>query len=229
MSRTDSISAKLGEKMLSGWTLLNESCWNEECACPLVRSKQGVLMCVSCGYTENADGSVVNEGTVNIKAPQQAAAKNPPVEATKSTISSQSPLGYSTNTDESRTISRDPVASTPSTKVAGAYPNKSILNKPAQSTSSTCKQKLTSTNINTISIPECYGTSQETGARIDLDATRNVLAQTSATILNRLHVCQNELASMDNPVAVRDMAETIQVLVTTLKSVQGAFDDSYSR
>lgn len=48
LQRSSEISSKLGSKMLDGWTLLDIHCPSESCYCPLVKSKQGIMLCVSC-------------------------------------------------------------------------------------------------------------------------------------------------------------------------------------
>ena len=45
------VSAALSEKLLQGWTMLAVECPNPTCACPLVRKKQGPMLCVQCGST----------------------------------------------------------------------------------------------------------------------------------------------------------------------------------
>jgi len=49
LSRMNEVSKKLGEKMMSGWTMLDIHCPADECACPLMRDKSGLMLCVSCG------------------------------------------------------------------------------------------------------------------------------------------------------------------------------------
>lgn len=49
-ARTNDVSAKLGQYMLQGWTLLDRYC--DDCNCPLV-GKQGELLCVACGVDKN--------------------------------------------------------------------------------------------------------------------------------------------------------------------------------
>eukprot|EP00164_Ancoracysta_twista_P012921 GFYU01020440.1.p1 GENE.GFYU01020440.1~~GFYU01020440.1.p1 ORF type:complete len:333 (+),score=94.56 GFYU01020440.1:158-1156(+) len=48
-SRSDSSSALIAQKLLQGWTLLNDYCPNPDCSVPLVRNKEGQMSCVSCG------------------------------------------------------------------------------------------------------------------------------------------------------------------------------------
>jgi len=48
-SNSDAVSAKLGEKMMMGYTLLAAHCPRDSCGCPLVRKKDGPMLCVSCG------------------------------------------------------------------------------------------------------------------------------------------------------------------------------------
>lgn len=60
MERMNRVSALLGQRMLSGWTLTGVNCAEEECACPLVRSRDGKLECVSCNkqYSQTDDGEL---------------------------------------------------------------------------------------------------------------------------------------------------------------------------
>uniref|UniRef100_K3WG22 Uncharacterized protein n=1 Tax=Globisporangium ultimum (strain ATCC 200006 / CBS 805.95 / DAOM BR144) TaxID=431595 RepID=K3WG22_GLOUD len=46
--KRDDASARLGEKMLQGWTLLGLTCPNDGCLTPFVRNKQGQMYCVNC-------------------------------------------------------------------------------------------------------------------------------------------------------------------------------------
>ncbi|TYZ60925.1 hypothetical protein PybrP1_004328 [[Pythium] brassicae (nom. inval.)] len=46
--KRDDASARLGEKMLQGWTLLGATCPMDGCFTPFVRNKQGQMYCVSC-------------------------------------------------------------------------------------------------------------------------------------------------------------------------------------
>ena len=50
-STINDVSAALSEKLLQGWTMLAVECPNPSCACPLVRKKQGPMLCVQCGST----------------------------------------------------------------------------------------------------------------------------------------------------------------------------------
>jgi len=50
-STVNDVSAALSEKLLQGWTMLAVECPNPTCACPLVRKKQGPMLCVQCGST----------------------------------------------------------------------------------------------------------------------------------------------------------------------------------
>lgn len=40
------MSKKIGEKLLHGWTMLNESC--NDCLAPLMKSKKGEKICFGC-------------------------------------------------------------------------------------------------------------------------------------------------------------------------------------
>lgn len=51
-SKDDEISDKLGDYMLKGWTMLDETC---DCQVPLMRSKQGDKICVECKATKKED------------------------------------------------------------------------------------------------------------------------------------------------------------------------------
>lgn len=44
----DQTSGKLAEKLLEGWTMLEECC--PDCLVPLMRPKKGAAVCVSCGF-----------------------------------------------------------------------------------------------------------------------------------------------------------------------------------
>ncbi|OQR97242.1 hypothetical protein ACHHYP_12354 [Achlya hypogyna] len=46
--RRDAASAKMGEKMLQGWTLLGIHCPVPGCLMPLMRSREGQMYCVNC-------------------------------------------------------------------------------------------------------------------------------------------------------------------------------------
>ncbi|KDO16788.1 hypothetical protein SPRG_17725 [Saprolegnia parasitica CBS 223.65] len=46
--KRDAASAKMGEKMLQGWTLLGLHCPVPECLMPLMRSREGQMYCVNC-------------------------------------------------------------------------------------------------------------------------------------------------------------------------------------
>lgn len=50
-NKSDNVSAKLGEKMLQGYALLGQVCPRDGCNCPLVRKRDGPMLCVSCGST----------------------------------------------------------------------------------------------------------------------------------------------------------------------------------
>lgn len=66
MKRLDNLSAKLGAKMLAGWTLLGDSCPREECACPLMKERGATTMlCVNCDSIIVKDGEelrIVQDG-----------------------------------------------------------------------------------------------------------------------------------------------------------------------
>ncbi|GLD99427.1 hypothetical protein PINS_up008146 [Pythium insidiosum] len=47
--RRDQASARLGEKLLQGWTMLATHCPSDDCFTPLMRNKQGQMFCVGCG------------------------------------------------------------------------------------------------------------------------------------------------------------------------------------
>ncbi|KAJ0411012.1 hypothetical protein ATCC90586_003614 [Pythium insidiosum] len=46
--RRDQASARLGEKLLQGWTMLATHCPSDNCFTPLMRNKQGQMFCVGC-------------------------------------------------------------------------------------------------------------------------------------------------------------------------------------
>eukprot|EP00330_Aristerostoma_sp_ATCC50986_P011208 CAMPEP_0114591234 /NCGR_PEP_ID=MMETSP0125-20121206/13333_1 /TAXON_ID=485358 ORGANISM="Aristerostoma sp., Strain ATCC 50986" /NCGR_SAMPLE_ID=MMETSP0125 /ASSEMBLY_ACC=CAM_ASM_000245 /LENGTH=141 /DNA_ID=CAMNT_0001789219 /DNA_START=148 /DNA_END=573 /DNA_ORIENTATION=+ len=45
--KSDLMSKKMGELLLQGWAMLEESC--QECLFPYMRSKAGEIVCVGCG------------------------------------------------------------------------------------------------------------------------------------------------------------------------------------
>lgn len=51
IQKSENVSAKLGEKMMQGYALLGQCCPRDSCDCPLVRKRDGPLLCVSCGST----------------------------------------------------------------------------------------------------------------------------------------------------------------------------------
>jgi uncharacterized Zn finger protein (UPF0148 family) len=54
----ESISSKLGERMLKGWTLLGTPCPNENCpGTPLMSNKGGPMLCVGCERSYEQDDS----------------------------------------------------------------------------------------------------------------------------------------------------------------------------
>ncbi|KAI7834082.1 hypothetical protein BX661DRAFT_176610 [Kickxella alabastrina] len=58
----DSVSDKIGQLMLKGWTMLGESCPNSHClGVPLVRDHDGVQMCVSCGQRSMDEDAYVKK------------------------------------------------------------------------------------------------------------------------------------------------------------------------
>lgn len=56
-SAVDAVSDKLGKYMLQGWTLLDIHCSVNMCCCPLVKSRDGEMVCAACGtqYMEEDD------------------------------------------------------------------------------------------------------------------------------------------------------------------------------
>ena len=65
-----SVSAKLGEKMLSGWTLLADTCPQQSCeGTPLMKLGKGPMLCVSCGYSDPPVSDVNNHPIPPISKP----------------------------------------------------------------------------------------------------------------------------------------------------------------
>ncbi|CEG49418.1 Zn-ribbon-containing protein implicated in mitosis [Plasmopara halstedii] len=62
----DEASRVLGEKMLQGWTMLGASCPVEDCYTPLLRNKQGKMLCARC------DQFVISEEEAIKQAEQKA-------------------------------------------------------------------------------------------------------------------------------------------------------------
>jgi len=55
------VSKKLGVYMMKGWCMQDQSCPASNCACPLMKSKEGVLRCASCEVDINEDGDMIGE------------------------------------------------------------------------------------------------------------------------------------------------------------------------
>ncbi|TNV74251.1 hypothetical protein FGO68_gene16246 [Halteria grandinella] len=51
--KAEEASKKIGQLLLQGWAMLNESC--PECLQPIMKSKQGVRLCVQCNREERTD------------------------------------------------------------------------------------------------------------------------------------------------------------------------------
>ena len=87
--KMNSTSQLLGEKMLLGWVLLNESCPCEDCrGTPLMRkSTSDPMLCVSCNtqYTTNSSGDLIHFDSSHAKAesvkaaPQQSLFDDAPI------------------------------------------------------------------------------------------------------------------------------------------------------
>ena len=79
------VSAALSEKLLQGWTMLAVECPNPTCACPLVRKKQGPMLCVQCGSTvvtqEEKDSMDANERKTSATSGGGASAEQKATEA----------------------------------------------------------------------------------------------------------------------------------------------------
>jgi len=74
MKHMDSVSAKIGAKMLAGWTLMAESCPESNCGCPLMsqKNKPTEIVCANCGAALTKKGDeivVVKSGSVGGAAP----------------------------------------------------------------------------------------------------------------------------------------------------------------
>jgi len=75
----DAISAKLGERMLSGWIMLNRVCENDQCSStPLMckSSDKAHMECVACGtvWTEDESGDLVSTAAAFAAQPKAAPA-----------------------------------------------------------------------------------------------------------------------------------------------------------
>jgi uncharacterized Zn finger protein (UPF0148 family) len=46
--KRDDASARLGEKLLQGWTMLASHCPSDDCFTPLMRNREGKMFCVGC-------------------------------------------------------------------------------------------------------------------------------------------------------------------------------------
>lgn len=53
----DGMSAALGDKLLQGWTLLQDNCNN--CGTPLIRNNSGMITCVGCGQHPSSSSSAL--------------------------------------------------------------------------------------------------------------------------------------------------------------------------
>ncbi|KAL2642177.1 hypothetical protein R1flu_009764 [Riccia fluitans] len=96
-SRSDS-SAALAQKLLQGWTMLNEHC--PQCITPLLRNRQRRVYCVSCKQW------VLTEGEAAAKAVQQGVDKWDSAEQAVTTINAPQSLSTtSTTTNGSQTPS----------------------------------------------------------------------------------------------------------------------------
>ncbi|CAD8212401.1 unnamed protein product [Paramecium octaurelia] len=61
----DEASKKIGQLLLQGWTMLSESCI--ECLQPIMKSKQGVKLCVQCNREEKPDQSKASEAKPQVQ------------------------------------------------------------------------------------------------------------------------------------------------------------------
>lgn len=57
--RRDDVSTAMGEKLLQGWTMLQDAC--ETCGTPLLRNSSGTLLCVLCS-SQRAGAASMNDG-----------------------------------------------------------------------------------------------------------------------------------------------------------------------
>ncbi|CAD8143291.1 unnamed protein product [Paramecium pentaurelia] len=73
----DEASKKIGQLLLQGWTMLNESCI--ECLQPIMKSKQGVKLCVQCNREEKQDQSKTIEPKSQVQQ-QKEISTQPPVQ-----------------------------------------------------------------------------------------------------------------------------------------------------
>jgi len=87
MSKVDEISEKLGQYMLKGWTLMDIHCSVGSCSCPLVKSREGVMLCAACDteYIEEGEEQEVEAKVQSISPqPVETPAESSAVESTKS-------------------------------------------------------------------------------------------------------------------------------------------------
>lgn len=62
--RSDQVSKKIGEKLISGWTMMESAC--EECNVPLMKSKKANLICCGCDK-DYAQANVTTNTNANKK------------------------------------------------------------------------------------------------------------------------------------------------------------------
>ncbi|CAD8046480.1 unnamed protein product [Paramecium primaurelia] len=71
----DEASKKIGQLLLQGWTMLNESCI--ECLQPIMKSKQGVKLCVQCNREEKQDQSKIIEPKSQVQQQKEISTQLP--------------------------------------------------------------------------------------------------------------------------------------------------------
>lgn len=125
-SRAD-VPALLSEKLLAGWSMLASECPNPNCACPLVRLKQGPMMCVQCGstvVTEEEAAKQASNGSKNQSNNQSTNQSNnlsnkpskpvvsvtPPPSSSNQSISQPIDRSHSNNETKKRAAFADSVA-----------------------------------------------------------------------------------------------------------------------
>ena len=73
-SHTDMVSARLGEKMVTGWKLLDQAC--DICMCPLL-SRKNLLFCAGCNKDVTDDFDVSGSVAPTFSTTSSTASKPP--------------------------------------------------------------------------------------------------------------------------------------------------------
>jgi uncharacterized Zn finger protein (UPF0148 family) len=121
--KMDQVSNKLGEKMLSGWSMLSTVCPNDSCrGTPLVRQPDGPMMCVACEtqYFTSSLGDLIASGKEGGSAASKTAAAGAVVTLATATAGRGVPasLGASQSQSQSQSLAPPPPTPTVVTKSA---------------------------------------------------------------------------------------------------------------